>query len=187
MRYVKNNEELSVSKYILSRHYLPSVPFKCHLWSDLLFVAKRKTSLFFFKVSENLLTLCWTMGSRSKIKARKTFILRSWEVPIKAARPFPSPHLLSAFLWKWQTCPHLNNVTARKKTSDEHRIQLLKVPQRKSKKFFFPKEFIISNSHELLYLWSCPEYNDFIALSANGTCEDSSEHKGHLGFSPERK
>lgn len=58
MRYVKNNEELSVSKYILSRHYLPSVPFKCHLWSDLLFVAKRKTSLFFFKVSENLLTLC---------------------------------------------------------------------------------------------------------------------------------
>lgn len=28
--YVKNNEELSVAKYILSSYYPPSVPFKCH-------------------------------------------------------------------------------------------------------------------------------------------------------------
>lgn len=30
IRYIKNNETASVSKYILSSYYLPSVPFKCH-------------------------------------------------------------------------------------------------------------------------------------------------------------
>lgn len=58
MRYVKNNEELSVSKCILSRHYLPSMLFKCHSRS-VLFVVKHETSwLIVFKVPENLLTLC---------------------------------------------------------------------------------------------------------------------------------
>lgn len=48
-------------------------------------------------------------------------------------------------------CSHLNNVTSHKKTSDEHCIQLLKVQQRKSKKFPPPLlKFIINNSHELL-------------------------------------
>lgn len=85
--------------------------------------------------------------------------------PSRQRDPSLFGYLLSILLWNCQTCLHLNNVTARKKTSDEHRIQLLKVQQRKPKKFFFPKEFIIINSHELLHMWSPTERNYFIAVS----------------------
>lgn len=55
IRYIKNNEELSVSKYILSTYYPASAPFKCHLWSVAVFVLKHRTfSLFSSKVLESM-------------------------------------------------------------------------------------------------------------------------------------
>lgn len=58
IRYIKNNETASVSKYILSGYYLPSVPFKCHFVEGSS-VAKQETfSLFFFKVVGSILNLC---------------------------------------------------------------------------------------------------------------------------------
>lgn len=79
MRPTKNNEELSVPKYILSSYYPPSVPFKCHLWSVRLFAAKRETfPLFFSKVMESISNLCvelWQVAPN--FEALKTFILKS--------------------------------------------------------------------------------------------------------------
>lgn len=54
IRYVKNNEERSVSKSILRGYYSTSVPFKCHLWSVRLLVAKHRTfSLFSSRAPES--------------------------------------------------------------------------------------------------------------------------------------
>lgn len=59
IRYIKNNEELSISKQILSSYYLPSVPSKCHLWSVPLFVEKHKTFFTVFsKAVDSVLNLC---------------------------------------------------------------------------------------------------------------------------------
>lgn len=79
MRYIKNNEELSVPKYILSSYYPPSVPFKCHLWSVHVFVAKHKTfSLFFSKVRERAFqTSASNYGKLLRNSVLKTFILKS--------------------------------------------------------------------------------------------------------------
>lgn len=168
IRYIKNNEMPSVSKYILSSYYPPSVPFKCHLWSVPLFVSKKTFSLFFFKVVESL---CWTKASHSKIKVLKTFILKS---PSGAHQISEKNILFSEFsmcFWKCQMCSHLNNVTSHKETSDEHRIQLLKVWQKKVQEVPPPTpKSIINNSHELLYMWTPTECDlitecDFLSLS----------------------
>lgn len=70
IRYIKHREELRVSKCILSGYYPPSVPFKCHLWSVRLFVAKHRTfPLFSYKVVESILNLCvelWRVVPRGK-------------------------------------------------------------------------------------------------------------------------
>lgn len=68
IRYIKNSEELSVSKYILSSCYPPSVPFKCHSCRVCLFVVKHKTfSLSLFKAVESILNLCAELWQVSQI------------------------------------------------------------------------------------------------------------------------
>ena len=73
-------------------------------------------------------------------------------------------------------CSHLNNVTSHKEMFDEHRIQLLKVRQKKVQEAPPTPKSIINNSHELLYMWT-PTECDLISLSfflsANGGSEDS--------------
>ena len=87
IRYIKNNETPSVSKYILSSYYPPSVPFKCHLWSVPLFISKKTFSLFFFKVVESILNLCVELRQVTpKLKCSKPLFWKAQVVPIKSVR-----------------------------------------------------------------------------------------------------
>lgn len=46
IRPIKSNEELSVSKYILSTYYPAPASFKCHLWSAGVFVSNEAQNFF---------------------------------------------------------------------------------------------------------------------------------------------
>lgn len=142
IRYGKNNEERSVSKSILSGCYSTSVPFKCHLRSVLLFVAKHRTfSLFSSKVPEGTCALCvelWQVAP--ELNLLKICALRSPNGAHQGSSDTPW-ELTEHAPWKCQGSVRFNNVAAHKKTSVSIAFHCSKC-NKGSPRFSFPKDLL---------------------------------------------